>query len=161
MTIVNPGTLTLTTPTDREIVMTRVFDAPRKLVFEALTKPELLKLWYGPHGWSLEVCEIDLQVSRAWRFVLRGSDGTEMGMRGGYREVVPPERTVYTWMFDGFPGESLVTNVLVEQGGQTTLTCTILYPSPAGRDAVMNDGMENTVAESYDRLAALLATQYA
>src|SRR3989442_94476 len=82
----NTGTLKVTTPTDREIAMTRVFDAPRRLVFDALTKPELLNRWFfGPPGWSLVVCEIDLKVGGAYRFVWRGPDGTEMGMRGVYR----------------------------------------------------------------------------
>src|SRR4030088_2806801 len=80
----NTGTLKVTTPTDREIVMTRVFDAPRRLVFDAFTKPELLKRWFGPHGWSLVTCEVDLKVGGTFRFVLRGPDGTEMGIRGFY-----------------------------------------------------------------------------
>jgi hypothetical protein len=83
----NTGTLKVTTPTDREIVLTRVFDAPRHLVFDAFSKPELLKRWFGPHGWSLVVCEVDLKVGGGFRFVLRGPDGQEMGMRGVYRET--------------------------------------------------------------------------
>ena len=92
----NTGTLQVTTPTDREIVMTRVFDAPRHLVFDALTKPELLARWYGPRGWTLVVCEIDLRVGGAWRFVPRRPDGKEIGQRGVYREIVRPERIVHT-----------------------------------------------------------------
>ena len=111
----NTGTLKVTTPSDREIVLTRVFDAPRRLVFDALTQPELLKRWFGPRGWSMAVCEVDLKVGGAFRFVLRGPDGTEMGMRGVYREIVPPERSVHVESFDDYPGESLVTTVLVEQ----------------------------------------------
>jgi len=133
----NTGTLKVTTPTDREIVLMRVFDAPRKLVFEAFTKPELLKRWYGPRGWSLATCEVDLKVGGGFRFVLRGPDGQEMGMRGVYREIVPPERTVHMESFDDYPGESQVTTVLVEQGGQTTLSATILYPSQEVRDIVI------------------------
>lgn len=154
----NTGTLTVTTPTDREIVLTRVFDAPRHLVFEAFTKPELLKRWFGPHGWSMPVCEVDLRVGGAFRFVLRGPDGKEMGMRGVYCEIVPPERSVHSESFDDFPGESLVTTVLVEREGKTTLTATVLYPSPEVRDAVINSGMEHGAAESYDKLAELLAS---
>src|SRR5437879_13654195 len=90
----NTGTLKVTTPTDREIVLTRVFDAPRRLVFDAFSKPELLKRWFGPRGWSLVVCEVDLRVGGGFRFVLRGHDGTEMAMRGVYREIVPPARPV-------------------------------------------------------------------
>jgi uncharacterized protein YndB with AHSA1/START domain len=153
----NTGTLQVTTPTDREIVLTRVFDAPRRLVFDAFTKPELLKRWFGPHGWSLVVCEVDLRVGGTFRFVLRGPDGTTMGMRGIYRELVPPERSVHTESFDDYPGESLVTSVLVEGGGKTTLTATVLYPSQEVRDAVIKSGMEHGAAESYDKLAELLS----
>jgi len=136
----NTGTLKVTTPTEREIVMTRVFDAPRSLVLDAFTKPELLKRWLGPRGWSLVACEIDLRVG------------------GAYREIVPPERSVHAESFDGYPGESLVTAVLVERGGKTTLTATVLYPSQEVRDAVINSGMEHGAAESYDRLAEMLAS---
>jgi len=157
----NPGRLKLTTPTDREIVMTRVFDAPRKLVFDAMTKPELLKRWFfGPSGWSLEVCEIDLRVGGGYRYVWRGRGGTEMGMRGVYREVVPPERIVQTEAFDKswYPGEAVGTLVLVERDGKTTLTMTVLYDSRETRDAVLKTPMERGVAMGYDRLAELLAT---
>ena len=154
----NTGTLKVTTVGDREIVMTRVFDAPRQRVFAAFTRPELLKRWFGPRGWSLVVCEVDLKVGGTFRFVLRGPDGTEMGMRGVYREIVPPERSVHMESFDQFPGESQVTTVLVEQEGKTTLTATVLYPSAEVRDAVIKSGMEHGAAESYDRLAELLAS---
>ena len=150
------GTLQVTTPSEREIVLTRIFDAPRSLVYDALTKPELLKRWFGPRGWSLVVCEVDLRVGGAWRFVLRGPDGKDMGMRGVYRELVPPDRSVHTESFDDYPGESVVTTVLVEQGGKTTLTGTILYPSKEIRDIVIASGMEHGAAESHDRLAELL-----
>jgi uncharacterized protein YndB with AHSA1/START domain len=157
----NTGTLKVTTPTDREIVMTRVFDAPRRLVFEALTSPELLKRWFfGPPGWSLEVCEIDLRVGGAFRFVWRGPDGTQMGMRGIYREVLPPERYVGTEVFDEswYPGEAVGTTALVEHGGKTTLTLTVLYESREARDAVLKTPMEHGVAAGYDRLAEMLAS---
>lgn len=154
----NTGTLQVTTPTDREIVLTRVFDAPRRLVFDAFTKPELLKRWFGPRGWSLEVCEVDLRVGGTFRFVLRGPDGQKMGMRGVYREIVAPERSVHMESFDDYPGESQVTTVLVEQGGRTTLTATVLYPSREIRDIVIKSGMEHGAAESYDKLAEFLAS---
>ena len=154
----NTGTLKVTTPSDREIVLTRVFDAPRHMVFDAFTKPELLKLWFGPHGWSLVVCEVDLRVGGSFRFVLRGPDGKDMGMRGVYREIVPPERSVHMESFDDWPGESQVTSVLTEQGGKTTLTATVLYYSQAVRDAVIQSGMEHGAAETYDKLAELLAS---
>jgi uncharacterized protein YndB with AHSA1/START domain len=154
----NTGNLKVTTPTEREIVLTRVFDAPRPLVFDAFTKPELLERWFGPRGWSLAVCEVDLRVGGRWRFVLRGPDGATMGMGGVYREIVPPERDVHTEAFDDYPGESLVTGVFDEEGGKTTLTATILYPSREVRDAVIESGMEHGAAESYDRLAEYLAS---
>jgi uncharacterized protein YndB with AHSA1/START domain len=154
----NTGTLKVTTPSDREIVLTRVFDAPRTLVFDAFSKPELLKRWFGPRGWSLVVCEVDLKVGGTFRFVMRGPDGRDMGMRGVYREIVPPERSVHTESFDDYPGESQVTAVFVEQGGKTTLTATVLYPSKEVRDAVIKSGMEHGAAESYDKLAELLAS---
>jgi len=152
----NTGTLKISTPTEREIVMTRVFDAPRHLVFDAFSKPELLKRWFGPRGWSLVVCEVDFRVGGSWRFVLRGPDGAEMGMRGVYREIVPPERTVHSESYDDYPGESIVTAVLVEERGKTTLTATVLYESREIRDAVINSGMEHGAAESYDKLAEML-----
>jgi uncharacterized protein YndB with AHSA1/START domain len=92
----NTGALKVTTPTDREIVLTRVFEAPRHLLFDAWTKPELLKQWLGARGWNLVVCEVDLRVGGTWRFVSRGPDGTEMGHGGVYRMILPPDRLVYT-----------------------------------------------------------------
>jgi len=154
----NTGTLQVTTPTEREIVLTRVFDAPRTLVFDAFTKPELIKRWFGPRGWSLVVCEVDLKVGGKWRFVLRGPDGNDMGMRGVYREIAAPDRSVHTESFDDFPGESLVTTLLVENRGKTTLTATVRYPSQEVRDAVITSGMEHGAAESYDKLAEYLAS---
>jgi uncharacterized protein YndB with AHSA1/START domain len=154
----NTGTLKVTTPSDREIVMTRVFDAPRKLVYEAFTKPELLKRWVGPHGWSLPVCEVDLRVGGKYRYVGRGPDGSDLGWGGVFREIVPLERVVHTEAFDGYPGESLVTAVWTEEGGKTTFTSTLLFESKEVRDAVIASGMEHGAAESYDRLAELLAS---
>ena len=155
-----PGNLKLTTRGDREIVMTRAFDAPRKLVFDAHTKPELVKQWLlGPDGWSMPVCEIDLKVGGKYRYVWRrDKDGTEMGMGGVYREIVAPERLVATEKFDQswYPGEAVGTFVLVEQGGKTTLTQTMLYESREARDTVLKSGMEKGVVASYDRLAKLL-----
>jgi uncharacterized protein YndB with AHSA1/START domain len=154
----NTGTLKVTIPTDREIVLTRVFDAPRALVFEAFTKPELLRQWFGPRGWSLVVADVDLNVGGTFRFMLRGPDGNDLGMRGIWREIVAPERSVHMESFDDYPGESQVTTVLTEQQEKTTLTATILYPSKEIRDAVLSSGMEHGAAESYDKLADLLAS---
>lgn len=155
----NTGALKLTTPTDREIVITRVFDAPRHVVFDAMTKPELLKRWfYGPPGWSLEVCEIDLKAGGAYRYVMRGPDGAEMGFGGVHREVVPPERIVCTQLFDQdwTGGEAVGTMVLTERDGKTTLTNTMLYSSKEARDAVLKTPMEQGMAMGYDRLAEML-----
>jgi uncharacterized protein YndB with AHSA1/START domain len=156
----NTGELKITTPTNREIAMTRVFDAPRHLVFDALTRPELVKQWLlGPPGWSMPVCQIDLRVGGAYRFVWRHVNGKEMGVGGVYREVVSQARLVWTELFDEawYPGESLITATLLEQGGRTTLTSTILYVSQEARDAVLKSGMERGVAASYDHLAELVA----
>src|SRR6267142_1001961 len=139
----NPGNLKLATQGDREIVMTRALDAPRRLVFDAFTKPELVKHWLlGPPGWSMPICEIDLRVG------------------GVYREIVAPERLVATEKFDQawYPGEAVGTTVLVEQDGKTTITQTVLYQSREARDAVLKSGMERGVAASYDRLAELVAS---
>jgi len=153
------GALKVTAQSDREIVMTRVFDAPRNLVFDAYTKPDLLKRWLGVFGgYSMPVCEVDLRVGGTYRFVWRGPDGAEMGVRGVYREVVRPERLMHTEKFDEawYPGEALITTVLVEQGAKTTLTVTMRYESREARDAVLKSPMESGVAQSYDKLAELL-----
>jgi uncharacterized protein YndB with AHSA1/START domain len=155
------GTLQITTPSEREIVMSRVFDAPRNLVFDAWTKPELLERWLGVRGgWSMVVCEVDLRMGGAYRFVWRGPDGAEMGMGGVYREIVSPERLVATEAFDDpwYSGEALDTTVLVEESGKTTATTTVLYESEEIREAVLQSGMARGVAESYDTLAECLAS---
>src|SRR5918996_3269667 len=155
------GTLKVTTPTEREIAMTRVFDAPRNLVFEAYTKPELVKRWLGVHaGWSWAVCEIDLRVGGGYRFVWRGPDGAEMGMGGVYREVVVPERIVATEKFDQswYPGEAVSTIAMIEQGGRTTLTLTVRYESREARDAVLKSPMEQGVAAGFDKVPGLFAS---
>jgi uncharacterized protein YndB with AHSA1/START domain len=156
----NAGALQVTTPTDREIAMTRVFDAPRGLVFEALTKPELLKRWLGVfRGWELAVCEIDLRVGGRYRYEWWRADGSRMGMGGVYREIVPSERIVQTERFDvsWYEGEAIETTVLDEHAGRTTLTTTVLYQSRAVRDGVLESGMEDGVAAGYDNLAEILA----
>jgi len=141
--------------------MTRVFDAPRHLVFEACSKPELVRQWLlGPEGWSMPVCEIDLHVGGSYRYVWRHSDGREMGMGGVYREIVIPERVVATEKFDEawYPGEAVGTLVLVERDGETTLTQTMLYDSRQTRDAVLKSPMETGVAASYDRLEKIVTS---
>lgn len=155
--------LKVTTPSDREIVMTRDFDAPRELVFNAMNNPRLLKRWLlGPPGWTMTVCEIDPRVGGAFRHVWRQDDGTEMAMSGVYREIMSPERIVRTESFqfgcESQKGEQLATVVLREQGSRTALTLTVVFPSKEARDATIASGMERGVAASYDRLADLLAT---
>ncbi|MGH7543714.1 MAG: SRPBCC family protein [Gemmatimonadota bacterium] len=156
------GSLEVTTPTDREIRVTRVFDAPRSLVFDALIRPELLKQWFfGPDGWSLAVCEIDTRVGGTYRYVWRrDSDGTEMGMSGVILEIEPPERFVGTERFDEpwYPGEAVGTIVLVEKDSKTTLTNTIRYESKEARDAVLRSPAKDGMAVGYDRLAGVLAS---
>jgi uncharacterized protein YndB with AHSA1/START domain len=154
------GNLKVAARGEREIVMTRVFDAPRRLVFDACTKPELVRQWLlGPEGWSMPVCEIDLRVGGRYRYVWRRDrDGTEMGMGGVFREIVPPERLVTTEEFDDpwYPGQAIGTLVLVEEAGRTTLTQTMLYESREARDGVLKSPMEKGVAASYDRLEKML-----
>lgn len=158
----NPGTLQVVAGSDREIIMTRVFDASRPLVFEAFTKCELLKRWLlGPPGWSMVVCQMDLKEGGAYRWVWRNdSNGTEMGVGGVFREVQPPERIVHTEKFDQawYSGEALITTVLTEKAGKTTLTATLLYDSSETRDNVLKSPMESGVKASYDRLEELLAS---
>jgi uncharacterized protein YndB with AHSA1/START domain len=156
----NSGTFNITAHGDREIVVTRRFNAPRRLVFDAYTKPELVKRWLlGPDGWSMPVCEIDLTAGGRYRYVWKNdSDGSEMGMGGVYRKVVVPERIVVTEVFDEawYPGEALDSIVLTERDGSTTLTQTILYDSRATRDVVLKSPMQTGMAASYDRLEKFL-----
>jgi len=155
------GVLKITTRGDREIVMTRVLAAPRNLVFDAFTKPELVRQWLlGPDGWSMPVCDIDLRVGGKYRYVWRHSSGNEMGMGGVFREIVAPERIVSTEKFDEawYPGEAVGTVSLVEQGGKTTVTQTVLYQTAEARDAVLKSPMESGVEAGYERLEQLLAT---
>jgi uncharacterized protein YndB with AHSA1/START domain len=156
----NPGSLTVATPSDREIVMTRRFDAPRALVWEALTTPALIRRWLlGLPGWTMTTCEMDLRVGGAYRYEWRKDDGTVMGMGGVLREVVAPERMTATERFDQpwYPGEGLVSQVLTEQGGRTTITMTLRYESKEARDMVVRSGAASGMEMGYSRLAELLA----
>ncbi|HKP96686.1 MAG TPA: SRPBCC family protein [Fibrobacteria bacterium] len=155
-----PKTLKLATPTEREIVITRDFDAPRDLVFECFTKPELLKRWLGVHnGWVLAVCEIDLRVGGAYRYLWRGPGKTEMGMGGKYLEIVRPERLVSTEKFDAawYPGGAVGTLTLAERSGRTLATTSLLYESKEARDAVLKSPMDQGMEAGYAALDALLA----
>jgi uncharacterized protein YndB with AHSA1/START domain len=140
-------------PSDRELVITRVFNAPRRLVFEALTKPEHVKRWYGPRRLTMTLCEIDLRPGGRWRYVLRDPDGNEHAFSGMYREIVPPERIVSTEGYEAMPGHDyLVTVTLAEQDGATTLRSHLLYQSVEDRDGHLKSGMEPGMNETFDRL---------
>jgi len=145
---------------DRELVITRVFHAPKHLVFQALTRPEYIKRWLlGPDGWMMPVCEVDLRVGGKYRYVWRkDKTGQEMGMGGEFREIVPNERLVSTEKFDDpwYPGEGLGTTILTEKDGVTTMTHTMRYESKEARDAVLASPMEQGVEASYNRLAEML-----
>ena len=155
----SPGALNVTTPTEREIMLSRAFDAPREVVFDALTRPEQLKRWlFQPSGWNLKVCEIDLRVGGSYHFVWRSVDGETVELKGAYLEVVAPERSVNTESYGQpwYPGEAIVTTCLAEEEGRTVLTGTLLYESREARDTVLESGLEKGTAASYDRLARLL-----
>ena len=158
------GALEITTPTDRDIVMTRTFDAPRTMVWDAHTKPELVRRWLGAMpGWSMTVCDIDLRVGGRYRYAWRHEQGAEMGMGGEFREVRKPERIVHTERFDEawYPGEALDTVVFTEKNGRTTLTMTVRYESKETRDGVFASPMAEGVATSYDRLEEVLSSSAA
>jgi uncharacterized protein YndB with AHSA1/START domain len=153
-------TLQVTTPSDFEIVMTRQFDAPRHFVWDAMTKPELIKRWlFGPPGWEMIVCEFPLEVGASYRYVWRNEHGTVMGMGGTIIEVASPERLVASERFDDawYPGEAIDTTVLEETGAKTNLTLTIRYESKAARDTAIQSGMEGGMVLGYDRLEQLAA----
>jgi uncharacterized protein YndB with AHSA1/START domain len=149
----NSETFKVGTPSDTQISLTRLFDAPCALVFEAMVKPEHIRRWWGQlgDGYSVPVCEVDLRVGGAWRFVNRHPKG-EVAFHGEYREITPPERLVYTELMEPFPDGSLVTVMLADEGGKTRMTLTADYPTKAVRDMVLSSGMERGAAISYDRL---------
>ena len=157
--VANSESFKVTTPSDREIRLTRLFDAPRNLVFEAMSKSEHIRQWWGRlgDGYSVPVCEVDLRPGGAWRFVNRHPKG-EAVFYGVYREIAAPERVVFTEIFAPFPDvESVVTAVLTEENGKTRLTVTAVYPSLEVRDMVLKTGMEKGAAESYNRLEEVAA----
>ena len=151
--------LTITAKGDQEIVFTREFSAPRQLVWDAHTKPELLKRWLGAfEGWSWAVCEIDLRVGGSYRWQWKGPEGAVMGMRGTYKEIAAPERLVNTEKFDEswYEGGATGTMVLTEKGGRTTMNTTMRYESRAARDGVLASDMESGMVAGYDKLEAQL-----
>ncbi len=160
----NKNFFELTLPSEREIVITRIFDIPRRFVFEAYSKPEHMAYWWGLEGSQLPVCEMDFRPGGSWRYILRGSDGSEYSFEGVYQEILSPERLVYTEIFEPFEekdGECLVTLDFEEKGDCTILTSTSLYSSLEIRDMVLRSGMESGSSEAFDRLAKyLLAVSY-
>lgn len=153
--------LIVTLPSDREIVITRQFDAPRSLVFLCYSKPELVRRWLGPPDWSMPVCEIDFRVGGKWRWVLRSPQGFEMGSGGIYREIAAPERIVNSERYDldWTGGETVVTVGLTEQEGRTTATTTVLYSSEEARDGAAATPMADGMEVSFRRLDDLLSQQ--
>jgi uncharacterized protein YndB with AHSA1/START domain len=155
----NTDSFLVTTPSDCEIRLTRLFDAPRDLVFEAMSKPEHVRQWWGclGPGYSVPVCEVDLRVGGRWRFVNRHPNG-EAAFYGEYKEIQPPDRIVFTEIFEDFPDSvSVVTSELKDEGGKTRLIATIRDPSQEVRDFVKSTGMERGAGISYDRLEDLVA----
>ena len=157
----NSDTFNVSTPSDREITLTRLFDAPRHLVWEAMSKPEHVRRWWGilDERYSVPVCEIDFRPGGKWRFVGRGPEGDYPAFYGEYREIDAPGRVVFTEFFEPFPdGGSVVTSELTEEGGKTRLTVTCEYPSKDVRDMVLGTGMAKGAALSYDRLEEIAAS---
>lgn len=152
------STFTLTTPSDCEIVMTRVFNAPRDLVFKAGSSCEHLARWLGPRELTMVSCQMDFRPGGGYRYVHRSPDGSEFGFRGEYREIVPPERVVQTFEFEAMPGHiSVETMTLEDQDGKTKMTVRARYASVEDRDGIIQSGMERGVRDSYDRLEEYLA----
>ena len=152
--VANSHTFEVRPATDTSFVITRLFDAPRHLVFEAMTKPEHIRRWWGNlgEGYSVPVCEVDLRVGGKWRFVNSHPKGN-VEFYGVYREIAPPDRLVFTEIFAPFPdAESVVDTTFTDENGKTRLTATCTYPSKDVRDMVLNSGMEKGAALSYDRL---------
>lgn len=145
---------------DREIVLERVFDAPRELVWRVSNDPAFIPQWWGPRYLTTTVEKMDIRPGGAWRFVQHDAGGNEYAFNGIYREVVPPERVVRTFEFEGMPGHIVVeTATLEDLGGKTKLTVTSMFQSPEDRDGMLQSGAESGAKESYERLAELLEEQ--
>ncbi len=151
---------TFTTPSNLEIVITRIFEAPRELVFKTFTDPNLIPKWWGPRGSTTTIDKMELRPGGVWRFVNRGPGGNEYAFNGVYREIVPPERLVYTFEFEGMPGHiQLETVTFEEHDGKTKATNTVRYWTVEDRDWMLKSGMEKGAAETLDRLADVLDNQ--
>jgi uncharacterized protein YndB with AHSA1/START domain len=159
--MIHSNSLVVTTPSDSEVAFSRVFNAPRRLVYDAYTKCEYLRQWLGViPGWSWDVCKIDLEVGGSYRYVWRNVSGMEMGMGGTYREIVTNERIVATEKFDEawYEGEALDTTTFVEREGKTTLTIVVKYGSKKIRDSVLESGASEGMNAGFDNLDTLLAS---
>jgi uncharacterized protein YndB with AHSA1/START domain len=161
----NTGKVKVAATGDREIVMTREFKASRNMIFEAWTKPELVKRWLvGPEGWVMSVCQINLKIGGAYRYEwFKEATGERMGMGGEYREIVPSEKIVATEKFDmaWYPGSAIVTTKLAEKGGVTTVETTVTYDTKEARETVLRSPMETGIEASYTQLDKLIATNFA
>jgi uncharacterized protein YndB with AHSA1/START domain len=156
-------TLTVTLPSDREVTLMREFDAPRDLVFEAFSKPEHVAHWWGQEGSTMPICEMDFRPGGTWRFVERAADGNEHGFRGEYREIVRPDRIVWTFEYEGLPGHVSVDSLVFQEidegrGRRTRITSTTVFDSLEDRDGMVQSGMAQGASESYERLASYLKT---
>ncbi len=148
----------ITKPTEREIRIERVFDAPRDRVFAIYTDPALIPEWWGPHGTTAIVDRMDLRVGGGWRFVIRDDDGSETAFRGTYRSITPPERIVQTFEWEGMPGHvSVETATFEDLGDRTKVTTVSQFHTPEERDGMLASGMEGGLNETYARLDELLA----
>ena len=153
------GKMSVSVKSDLEVELTREFNAPRRLVFEAHSKPEHMQRWWGPRDTTMVSCEMDFRVGGKYRYVLRKANGKEYAFRGEFLEIVPPERLVQTFEFEGMPGEvSVETLMFEERDGRTTIRSTNRSSSIEARDAMLQSGMEKGAAETYDRLEELLRT---
>ena len=151
--VASSGTATVTLPNDERILITREFDAPRRLVYRAWTEPELVKRWWGGERGEVTVAEVDLREGGAWRCVMVLDDGSEAAFRGEYREVVPNERIVSTEVYEGAPeAQALNTVTFEEREGRTTLRVLVEHASKEARDAHLASGMETGMQEGMDLL---------
>jgi len=158
-TVASSGSAILTLPTDEQILITREFEAPKHLVFRALTTPELVKRWWHANRGKVTICEIDLRVGGKWRYVAVADDGFEVGFHGEYREIVADERIVSTEVYEGLPegvseeeGGTVNTATLTESDGRTTLTILIQARNKVSRDAIIDSGMEAGLQDALDLL---------
>ncbi len=157
--VTTANAMKLTLPSDREIEPTRVFDAPRELVFKTMMDPDLIPKWWGPRRHTTAVEKMDVRVGGKWRFVDREANGTEYWFNGEYREIVPPERVVQTFEFEPVPGHIAVETATFEDigGGRTRLTARSVFANKEDRDGMLGSGMESGARETYERFAELLA----